>query len=247
MSDTAPVVKKTVRARRTAVSSEQASIVKPVPSLAKTIKAHEETFTDILRSINDSKDKFVALQKEIDEAQESFVKEKNDHAIAIAERNQQEEVARKREKETYDYEITLLRKKAEDEFLEKKAKWERELENRKEELAEEKSELENLRKLAQNFDLEKEKAVKEACALLEKELNANYAAEKRMREQEIKSEKELSTLKINNLTQENVRQTNEIVSLKKSLEEATSQLKEVAVKVIESSSPQVKPQTPSAL
>ena len=52
----------------------------------------------------------------------------------------------------------------------------------------------------------------------------------------MKSEKELLVLKITNLTQENSRQSNEIAVLKKSLEEATRQLKDVAVKVIESSS-----------
>ena len=56
-----------------------------------------------------------------------------------------------------------------------------------------------------------------------------------MTDQEQKSEKELLAFKITNLTQENARQSQEIITLKKSLENATAQLKDVAVKVIESS------------
>lgn len=97
-----------------------------------------------------------------------------------------------------------------------------------------------MRKIAQNFDQEKEKAVKEACGLLQKQLQNAFAAEKKLREQEIKSEKELLALKITNLTQDNIRQANEIAVLKKSIEEATAQLKDVAVKVIESSNASIK-------
>lgn len=226
--------KKTTRTRKTAAPLlESTSAAKPI-SLSKNLKAHGETFADLLRSINESKEGFMALQKEIDEVREAWIKEQNSHKIVVMERDQQEEIARKRENETYAYEVTLARKKSEDDFLEKKAKWERELEVRKEELAKEKLELENLRKLAGNFDQEKEKAVNQACILLEKELSETYSTEKRLREQELKGEKEILVLKIDTLTQENARQAQEIAIIKKSLEDATVQLKDVAVKVIES-------------
>lgn len=230
-------VKKAVRTRKTTVvPTEITSAAKPIPSLAKNLKPYEDTFTDLLSSINDSKEEFMALQKEIDEVRESWNKEQRDHETAIVERNHQEEVARKREDETYKYESELARKKAEDEFLEKKTKWEKELTERKDEIAKEKEELEFLRKQVDGFEEEKEKAVKQACTFLQKELNETYATEKKLREQEIKADKELLAFKITNLTQDNTRLANEIALLKKSLEEATRQLKDVAVKVIESSS-----------
>ena len=240
MIDTPAVVKKVTRTRKTAVASEAASV--PASSLLKNLKSHDSIFIDLLRSINESKEEFTAFQKEIDTARELWVKEQRDHETAIAERNQQEEIARKRETETYNYETSLARKKAEDEFAEKKAKWERELQERKDEIAREKQELEMLRKQVAGFEEDKSKAVKEANALVQKDLTDGFTAEKKLREQEIKSEKELLILKLTNLTQENLRQSNEITALKKSLEEATSQLKDVAVKVIESSSN--KAQTP---
>jgi chromosome segregation ATPase len=235
-------LKKAVRTRKTTVApTEVTSSAKPVPSLAKNLKPYENIFIDLLRSISDSKDGFMELQKKIDEVRESWNKEQENRETAIVEINQQEEIARKRENETYNYEVTLARKKAEDEFLEKKAKWERELEGRKEEIAKEKLELENLRKLASSFEQEKEKAVKQACSVLQKELSGEYITEKRLREQEVKSEKELLVLKISNLLQESTRQASEIIALKKALEEATRQLKDVAVKVIEASNPPAKP------
>jgi len=228
-------VKKTTRARKTAVSSEATSTV-TAPSSLKSLKAYEGVFADLLRSINETKEEFIGLQKDIDELRESWRKEQRDHEMAVLERNQQEEIAQKREKETYNYETSLARKKAEDEFAEKKAKWEKELLDRKEQIGQEKAELVLLRKQVEGFEEEKEKAVKEASLKLQKELTERFLTEKKLREQEVKSEKELMVLKITNLTQENARQTQEIVLLKKSLEEATQQLKDVAVKVIESSS-----------
>jgi len=235
-------VKKTTRARKTAVVSPEATpVAKPVSSSLKNLKTYEDSFTDLLRSINIAKEEFMALQREIAEVKESWTKEHRDHEMAVLERNQQEEIAQKREKETYNYETTLARKKAEDEFLEKEAKWERELAERKEEIVKEKQELEFLRKQVDGFEEEKEKAVKQAEASLQKELTDRFLTEKKLREQEVRSQQELLALKITNLTQENVRQAGEITTLKKALENATAQLKDVAVKVIESSSPQAKP------
>ena len=236
-------VKKTTRARKTAVSSVEATpVAKPVSSSVKNLKNYEDAFTDLLHSINNAKEEFTTLQKEIDEVRESWSKEQKNHELAIVERNQQEEVSRKRDNETYNYETELFRKKAEDEFSEKKAKWEKELENRKGEIAKEKEELEFLRNQVDGFEEEKEKAVKDASLKLQRELMERFTAEKKLREQEVKAEQELLALKITNLTSESSRQANEIALLKKSLEQATAQLKDVAVKVIESSNVSTKSQ-----
>ena len=237
----ATTVKKTTRARKTIVSSETTPAPKPVSPLVKNLKAYENIFADLLHAINDSKEEFMSLQRQIDEVRESWSKQQQNHDNAIFERNQQEEIARKREKETYEYETALARKKAEDEFAERKAKWERELQERKDEIVKEKQELEMLRKQVGGFEEEKEKAVKDASLKLQKELTERFLTEKKLREQEVKSEQELLALKITNFTQENTRQSQEIAVLKKALENATSQLKDVAVKVIEAGSPTIKP------
>lgn len=239
MSESTTTVKKTTRARKTSVSADSSPMAKP-DALIKSIKTYEESFVNLLNTISISKEEFSFLQKEITGARETWVKEQQDHEREVVERNQQEEVARKREAETYTYEAALIRKKAEDEFLERKAKWEKELTSKKEELQEDKEELESLRKQVLGFDAQIARAVKEATDMLKQDITDAFITEKKMREQEVKAEKELLGLKITNFTQENSRLTSEVALLKKSLEEATSQLKEVAVKVIESSNSSLK-------
>lgn len=233
MSEAITVVKKTTRARKTTAVSDQTAA--EVSLSAKTLKPLEDAFVKLANTITTAKDEYGELQKQISEIKETWDKEQRSHKVQIAEINQQEELARKREKETYDYEISLVRKKAEDEFEERKNKWEKELLERKEEIAKDKQELEILRKQTAGFEEEEEKAIKEVCDLQQKELSKEYDQERKLREQEIKAEKELQALKIINLTSENTRLANEVIMLKKSLDEATMQLKEVAVKVIESS------------
>lgn len=232
---TEPTIKKTTRTRKTSVPADSSLAVKP-DSLIKNLKGYEESFVNLLNVISSSKEEFSSLQREITDIKDLWIKERKDHETAVAEINQQEEIKRKRENETYDYDTALSRKKAEDEFEERKNKWEKELQARKEEIAEEKQELEMLRKQVAGFETEKEKMVKDASLELQKELTGQFTAERKLREQEVRSEQEILALKIANLTSENARLENEVAVLKKSLENATAQIKDVAVKVIESSS-----------
>lgn len=225
-------VKKTTRTRKTTATP---TVVSEATVSTKAVTAFEDIFNDVIQSINESKAEFLRLQREIEETKRAWVREQQEHEVSIAQRNQQEELARKREQEAYEYETKLARRKAEDEFLEKKARWERELAVSKEEIEKEREELVTLRERVSGFDMEKTKAVKEAQVILQKELNEQITMEKKLREQEVKAEKELLALKITTLTQENTRMNHEIEALKKALTDATAQLKDVAVKVIESS------------
>lgn len=83
---------------------------------------------------------------------------------------------------------------------------------------------------ADGFDSQKDQAVQDAQEKLEKELSGQFDTERKLKEQEVKAE--------------NSRLTKEIEILKRSLDEATRQVKEIAVKVIESGS-QAKTQTTS--
>lgn len=225
--------RKSTRTKKTEDVTEIADI-----TATKQTKILDSTFTDLLNKICQAKSEFEDLQKEIAETKEAWVKEQRNHEIAIVERNQQEEITRKRELETYDYETKLARKKAEDEFLQRKNAWERELAENKDRLANERKELEELRKQVINFDTEKEKAIKTAVAEIQKNMQEKFDMEKKLREQEFKSEKELLALKITNHVQENTRLNQEVTKLQKSLDETTRQLKEVAVRVIDSNRPQ---------
>ncbi len=236
---TSSTVKKTTR-RKAASSLVTPNILSssaelPVLPKDKNIENIMQVFSDLLNRIKTAQTEFEKLQKEIITVKEAWIKEQKDHELGLNERKQQEEIIRKREQETYDYETKLLRKKTEDEFLEKKTKWEKELQERKEEIENDKKELEVLRKQVASFETEKNKAIKEACFVLQKELTDKFETEERIREQEFKAEKELLNLNIENLTSENTKLSSELTTLKKALEEATRQVKDIAVKVIESS------------
>ncbi len=230
-------VKKKTRAKRVPVTD---SAVPAVVSLQE-LKPLGNSFDLLINKINSGKNELERLEKEISEVRLLWQKEQKDRQLQIQERNKQEEVARKREQETYDYELNLARKKDNDEFAEKKLRWEKELAEKKEELVKDKKELEELRKLVGNFPTEKEKAVKEACGLLEKELKEDFKNTQILTEQETRSAQSLLELKLANLTTDNTRQAKEIETLKKSLDEATRQVKEIAVKVIESGSVKLSP------
>lgn len=193
-----------------------------------------DPFAGLIKNISDLQSEFERLQKEITQTKESWSVEQKAHAKEIGDRNIQEELERKRNQENYEYETARKRKTAEDEFADKKANWEKQLKDQQETLDKEKTELLELRKIVDEFDTEKEKAVAEAQGILQKELVSKFETERRSKEQEIKAEKDILNLKIANLTSENNRLNSEIEVLKKALEEATRQVKDIAVKVIES-------------
>lgn len=232
---TAVPVKKTTRTRKTVKSSIASDSSSSLPP--KFLGALEELFGELINRINEAKTEFISLQNQIEEVRMSWVREQKDRELETAQRNQQEDIVRRREQEEYEYEKKRTRKQEEDAFLEKKEKWEKELSNRKEEIEKDKKELEMLRKQVEGFDTEIEKAVKEVRAQLSKELTEQFGNERKLREQEVKAGKELLELKITNLASENSRNIEEIKMLKQSLEEATRQIKDVAVKVIESANP----------
>ena len=207
---------------------------------AETAKTALSLFDGLLENIFNTKAEFETLQREITAVKESWKKEQEDHKREVSERSTQEEIERQREKERYEYETGLVRKKAENDFEEKLQKWEKELAERKEEIEQDKKELESLRRQVASFENEKEKAVEAAQAALTKELSEKSENERKMREQEIKAEKEILNLKLESLTTENQKQAAEIVNLQKALNAATAQVKDIAVKVIEAGGPSAK-------
>ncbi|MDO8498782.1 MAG: hypothetical protein Q7S44_03270 [bacterium] len=224
-------------ARKIAKKSEELPLLEESSVLVSPkTPSKTDLFLNLIQEISQLQTKFEKLQKEISETQETWVLEQQNHQKEVEDRNRQEELSRKRDQEVYEYESARRRKQAEDEFADKKSAWIKELSEQQKAIEQDRKELEELRQVVAGFESEKEKAVASAQATLQKELTTNFETERKLREQEIKAEKELLNLRIQNLTTDNSHQVREIESLKKSLEEATRQIKEVAVKVIESGS-----------
>lgn len=236
MEESTPAVKKTTRTRK-ALSAQTDPVTQDVQSQTTVPQTFDELFDKLIQS----KQEFDSLQKEIAQIKQDWTREQKQHELELSQQRMQEEVTRKRDEETYQYSTSLARKRIEDEFQDKKLAWEKELSQRKEELENQKKELEQLRKLAADFESQKGTAVKEAQNLLDSQLREKFDQEKKLSEQGVKAEKEIMGLKIVNLEVDNLRLNKEMEILKRSLDEATRQVKEIAVKVIESGSSQQKP------
>lgn len=236
-------------AKRKRKSKTDSEIIESLPtsdvvtaSLSKPkLNQLAESFDDLLGKIAKSKTEFESLQKRIDETKEAFQKEKKAGETAALDNKRQVEWERKKESEVYQYETEMARRRAEEAFNDKLRSWEKDFEERKNELAQEKKELEDLRKKASGFEAEKVRAAEEAIKAAEKTLNERFETEKVIREQEYKAEKDILNLRIANLTAENQRQLSEITALRKALDEANRQVKEIAVKVIESGNQRFQP------
>lgn len=216
------------------VSSARASKVSPQPLVGVI-----DYFSELTIKIEQAKKEIIDSQKEIADTKERWGKEKIEYEKEIIVKKEEVALARRREEEEYEYQKKFERKKTEDEFAEKKGLWEKQLKEEKDKIDAERKELADLRNRVGSFEAELQKAVKEAQSVTTRDLEARYAGERKLREQEVKSEKDILVLKIDSLTKENSRQAAEIETLKKAFDEATRQLKDVAVKVIEGRTPKI--------
>jgi hypothetical protein len=147
----------------------------------------------------------------------------------------EQRVARERTRETeeYNYEQQIKHKKEHDVWEEEKQKREKVLTDKEEKLSDQMQELEDLRKQAAQFQIAMDKAVKEAIAKTivderkEAQIRANFT------KQETDTRIQIATLKIASLEKIVKDQTDEIIELKRQLETATRQVKDIAVAVIE--------------
>ncbi|TSC66702.1 MAG: hypothetical protein CEO21_105 [Microgenomates group bacterium Gr01-1014_80] len=223
--ETSPV-KKTVRTRKTIKTAENESEVNTLPIRSTPPTTLTNSFSSLIDQISKSRAEFESQQREVESTKTLWKQEQQDR-----------EIERQREQEAYQYNLNLSRKRAEDEFADRKSAWEKELTGKKEQLEKDKQELETLRKQVIEFDSRIEQSVKAAESDTAARITAEFEAEKKLREQEVKSDKEILGLKIEGLSSEVKRQSEEITALKRSLDQAQAHVKDIAVKVIEGGTP----------
>ena len=202
-------------------------------------------------SLQNSVSTLVSVKASIDEAINKLEQQRqsqlDDEQKAQEElRKFQEEM--KRAKEAADYELNKNRQEKLDELeidlrtrrraheetisQEKQA-----LQLKKEELEKQETELKQLRKQTQEFPDQLEKAVKQAVGTAQSEEQARAKVAKDLLEKQVEGEKAVSQLKVQNFEKLVKDQTEEIKALKSQLEQATRQVKEIAVSVIDSRRP----------
>jgi hypothetical protein len=144
-----------------------------------------------------------------------------------------------REEEDYKYQLKQKRQTEEDKYTKERQEIEAELKLKLETLAIQEDELKQLRKDKQEFNilLEREiaKAIKQTSGSVTKELENEF----NLNMKEIEGEKKVSVITIENLQKNIKNYEEEIKSLKHQLLEATKQIKDIAVSVIENNKTQL--------
>ena len=154
----------------------------------------------------------------------------------------------KRAKQELDYELKRTRQEKLDE-LEVELKTKRRiheeavsqekqaLQLKKEELSSWEKEFNKLKKQAEDFPVQLEKAVKQAVEAARSEEQQQAKVARDLTEKQVEGEKAVAALKIQTLEKAAKDQTEEIKALKSQLEQATRQVKDIAVSVIDSKRP----------
>lgn len=147
---------------------------------------------------------------------------------------------RDREGEEYKYQRMLENKRDQDRRQQEELDWQRRMQLEKEALGQTRQELERLRKAEERFPTDTEKAVTEAVEKALAESKKQAEVEKTFARQEFENALKIAQLKISQLETTLKDQNIDMAQLKKQLEEATRQVKDIAVSVIESKKPENK-------
>lgn len=224
---------KTVEKITEDLSRLKLSFAAAVNELTDRLTQEAETLATIQKAIAISKKELEETQKikvtagllyRMIEAQKAREK-----AWAEEEKAHAEELVRTRgrEEEEYQYEKQLQKKRDADQKEAERAA--------KEQMT---TELNDLRKRVAAVPAETEKAVKDAVAKAVSETQSDAAVKAQFAKQQSDAERALDSAKIDALEATAKAQSQEIAALKKQLDEATRQVKDIAVSVIESKRPE---------
>jgi len=140
---------------------------------------------------------------------------------------------RSREVEEYSYTLKLTRQKEEDEYKRKQLEREEILRKREKEVDAAEKEFKDLQKAAADFEKTLQHTVAETEKRIEAQISTRLKTEFNLERKDYEREKQLADLTITNLKNTTKTQEAEIVELKKQLAVATTQVKDIAIKVIE--------------
>lgn len=205
--------------------------------LLKDLSSFNEARNTIAQEKRKMADYFVeqkkALEKEIEliksAAQEAIEKQKQ----ALEEEIANKKLEQKRQEEEYQYNLGLSRRDDSDQFNYLKAQRERQIAENEEAIAKRQKEIATMEQEIAGIPETIAKEVEKAKALIAKELTERHAREIREAKLDFERDKKIYEIKIVNLEATIKIQASEIDKLKNQYVEATKQLKEMAVSVIE--------------
>lgn len=213
-----------------AIAQKELEEVQQIKTRAGMLKQMVET----------QKDEQRRFEEEMTEKQTAWLEEQ---------KNYEEKLKRERarEEDEYGYQKNLKTHRDKDLMEEEKRKWEYGLAEKKTLQAKQEAELEDLRKKAAQFPQEMEKAVKTAVDKALGEERKDEQNRQSFAKQDADAKQQISALKIASLENTVKIQSAEIDEMKRQLEKATQQVKDVAIAVIEGSKKDTDNQNKSAL
>lgn len=243
-----------VEAREVVASGLAQTSEKTINDLAKMKISLNQTLDSLTDNLVAQAEKLVSLRKAVEVSQKDLennfqIKSKAEILKKLFEAYSQKQTElekemldkrKKWEEEQLDYETEIKRRRARDEEEYKyqtgleKQRWQQKLEEEKNSYQEKLTELEGLKKQIAQFPQEKDKAIAESVGKALAEIRKQFETEKSFAKQERDGEVKITGLKISQLENTVKQQSEEITALKKQLDEATRQVKDIAVAVIES-------------
>lgn len=230
-------------------SDDPAKLQQMAATLSEAKTALVERFDATLERLNNAQQVYAATDQELAKRKAQVIEElqtgKHELENTIAETRKQH----LREEEEYNYNLNLKRRDEEAAYKAKTVDREAILKTREVAVIEQEKLQQVIEQQVKAFPAQLEAAVKEAQELLAKDLKAQHEAQ--IKEQSSNFEHQKSLLELRLQTAENIinTQAKQLIEVQKQFDGANSQLKEMAVVVIQSKSvapqPSSQPQTQS--
>jgi len=219
-------------------------INKSAMSLAALIEAQNVRRQEFLDEMAQKKEE---LSHEITSTREMWNSEKEEHEVAVKERDAAEKKRQAREKEEFDYifkkdqqqlkdKATYENEKWENEIKTKKEQAERELKTREQAIAEKEEELADLRKRTASFPKELELAVNKAVKEASEKIMLEAKNKEELSKKQFEGELNVLRTKTEALERTVKEQNDRVALLSKQLEAAYQKVQDIAVKTVEGAS-----------
>ena len=230
----------------TDLSDKLITEVNKLEAIKKEITIETKNLEDV-HNIKVNEEKKNVFEEEMTSIMRQWVKEQEEHEIAVKERDEKLKKEREREIEDYAYNQALIRKKDKDAYgeektaLKKSLKEEREtqmkeLNEREAEIVAQEVDIAELKAKVKTFPIELAKAVEKAEkeAITQTEKGTKQEAE--LLSKDVGMDKKVAELKIKNLEDTMMKQSLQIDALTKQLNTSSEQVLNIASKAIESTS-----------
>ena len=186
--------------------------------------------------VDDIRAKKEALATEIDRVRSEHLIQEKEYAKSQLATEADAEVARQREEDEYKYNLAIKRRQETDSYEAVRTEEVSKIKEREEKIAVREKEIAEMEKRIAEMPKVIEDAVAKSRDEVTKELITKYSSEINGLKVETGHQKNIAELNIKNLETQIKTQTQEIDSLRRQLADASSQLKEMAVAVIEGGS-----------